>query len=421
MNYGFRLLLIAVAGLIAGTAAAQPAPPLERLGINKEAGDDRLTGAGTTIAILSEAVDASHLLLADAELVQYRIRLDESGQAHTVEVAVPQLTVDEWHGTHVAGIIGASCKAGMERGIACAAQTRVHDFGAYGDFPQGLDPEKLDPETAFLMRFVAALRAESGTEIVNLSFNVEAPFIALANADAAPLRLAALLDRLGVPFDSYFARLPDLLAKRRLVLVDAADADALDRLGRHHNDPPALVYGLILPTSAEWQDLALAVAQFQFAGGVIVISESNNRLEGRSGVLNALPAIESTVDPDRWLSVVYVQPDNDGGYHVPLNGCGVEAQAFCIAVRADDVLAPAAATDGLRAESGHSMAAPMVSGLLAIMVEAGRRHDPHFGSVDAVRIVRDTARRDFPGYDPVVYGVGLLDAKEALRRIGGEP
>lgn len=415
-----RRLAAALAFLLGPNAlAAEPAPPLDRLEIAGLVEAEQLTGKGTRVAIFSEAVDARHPLLANTDLRQFRILLDENGETGAPELAHPDLAPPEWHGTHVAGILAADCAAGPQRGVACGAAISVHDFGVYGDFPWHLEPvsEELDPETAFFRRLTAAIRAEAGTDIANLSFNIEAPYIPLAGEGAEARPIAELLGDLGVPFEQLFGSFRDLVGERRIELADPADADALGWMGGEHDDPPALVYGLLVPRSTEWRELAEGIAAFQAAGGVVVISESNNRFGERSGVLNALPAIAPGVASESWLSVVYVREDAEGGYRAPLNACGALAQDFCLAVPAGQILAPAAALPGLRAESGHSMAAPMVSGVLSLLVELGRRTDPAFSAADALAILRRTARRDFKGYAPVVHGLGVIDAGAALRML----
>mgnify|MGYP000244663320 CR=1 FL=1 len=418
-----RAIATLLTGLLAAPAAGEPAAPLERLDIAAEAEGAGLTGKGVRIAVISEAVDTAHPLLVAGDIEQLRMFLDADGWPLPPEPSEPALSAAEWHGTHVAGIIGAHCSAGAQRGVACGAQLRVHDFGAYGDFPWHRDDPAVlpDPETAFLRRLAAAFDAEAGADVANLSFNVEGPYMPLSDASPKAQPLDERLAQLAVPFDLLFSQLAALVGEEQIAFSNPQDEEALMAIGLYHDDPPALVYALILPGTSEWRDLAAAVGRFQQAGGIVVISEANNRLDERSGVLNAMPAIEQTVDPERWLSVVYVRPNPSGGFYTPLNGCGRSARSFCLSVRADEVLAPAAGGGGLRAESGHSMAAPMVSGLIALLIEQGRAHDPEFDAADALRILHETARRDFPGYDPDTHGMGLLDAAEALRKNGEQP
>ena len=175
---------------------------------------------------------------------------------------------------------------------------------------------------------------------------------------------------------------------------------------------------MLLPHSREWSEMADAIAQYQVSGGVVVISESNNRFAGRSGVLNALPSLSEAVDPGRWLSVVYVRREGES-FVAGLNGCGREAAAFCVAVEAPNVLG-AIPEGGWRGESGHSMATPMVSGLIAVILERERREDRSFSVEDALCVIRRSVRRDFAGYAADIHGLGLLDAKAALAdRRGG--
>lgn len=417
-----RLLALAVASctLFAPASAAEPAPPMERLGIEDEVSAEKLTGEGIRIAVMSEAVDTTHPHLSDGRITNWRIPISERGIPAIPAAVMPSLFDEEWHGTHVSGILAARCDTGRNRGVACAATIDVHDLGAYGDFDIATfeDVAGLHAEAAFLRRLSAAFddARRRNTEVANLSFNLEAPYLP-ATVVGEGGELTAILDGMGRPFDRYFDDFRELLSGKAIVLEQPGDRAFIARIGAQHNDPQALVYGILAPKSREWRELARSVARFQQDGGIVVISESNNRFEDRSGVLNALPALSPDVDSESWLSVVYVRPDGAGGFQTPLNGCGRMAATFCVSIRADDVLAAAVGEEGdaaMRAESGHSMGTPMLSGLVALILEKRRRSDPEFSASDALAVIKRTARRDFPDYDPLRHGLGVVAAAAAL-------
>ncbi len=398
---------------------------IERLAIHDIVEAEGLDAEGTRIAILSEIVDTEHVLLAGSNIRQWRQPLTGEGVSEELVSAHPLLFPEEWHGTHIAGIIASDCDAGELRGVACSAAVDVYDFGSYGDFPFFDRDANLgvDPEAAFLRRFLGALDSitAQGIPVANLSFNVEAPHVALVAPEGERPVIGDLLRRTGVPFEELYAALPQLVAEGLIEPQDPADLDEIEAIAGPHDDRPALVYAMLLPISREWDQLGQAIASYQAAGGVVVISEANNRLNGRSGVLNSMPSLHPAVSADQWLSVVHVEADGEGGFRAPLNACGEMAANYCLSVEAGMILSadlPDASGANLRAASGHSMATPMVSGLLALVAELARRDDPDFAMRDAMYMLRCTADRDFPGYDPAIHGVGLLNARRALAAAG---
>ena len=189
------------------------------------------------------------------------------------------------------------------------------------------------------------------------------------------------------------------------------------------------------------RELGEAVQAFQQSGGVYIVTESNYRFGDRTSVLNALPDLVEGVDPGLWLSVVMVQPEGldeartaeevaalkNAPYHAPINNCGTLARDYCIVVPSYNVLStmteqvaetalPLYLLDGrtYQAFSGHSMGAPMVAGALALMQEFNVRQNLGLEMRDLVRVLKQTANRQFKGYDPAQHGVGMLDVGAAI-------
>lgn len=65
-------------------------------------------------------------------------------------------------------------------------------------------------------------------------------------------------------------------------------------------------------------------------------------------------------------------------------------------------------------KTGTSMAAPMVSGGLALL----RTNWKNLSSVDAASILLQTANKSFAGYNPFYHGQGVLDLEKATRPVG---
>ena len=71
-------------------------------------------------------------------------------------------------------------------------------------------------------------------------------------------------------------------------------------------------------------------------------------------------------------------------------------------------------TTGTVDKSGTSMAAPQVTGALAILHQMW----PHMKGENLVKLVTTTASKDLPGYNPGVHGSGLLDLDRATQPVG---
>jgi subtilisin family serine protease len=115
-----------------------------------------------------------------------------------------------------------------------------------------------------------------------------------------------------------------------------------------------------------------------------------------------------------WLSVVAT--DRSDKIAPFSNGCGA-AKDFCLAAPGVEVVSTATRSEhksGYARFSGTSMAAPMVSGALAVLKS---RH-PRLGAKEAVRILLESATDlGNKGVDDV-YGHGLLNLNEALKPSG---
>lgn len=413
------MLLAAPAASLGHSPADEPATGLDRLAIRDIAEREDLTGAGERIAVLSESVEIEQRLFDGSDLRVYRSVESGDNAIGEMTLAQPMLIREEWHGTHVTGIIAARCDDVL-RGIACASRVDVYDFGAYGDFyPLPDTASQGEVEADFIARIIASLdhAREAGTRIANLSFNVEAPVFSTPEHSGQRQSIVEIIEDQPLPYRLFYSRRSELQGRSGFDGVSPEDWSYIAGIGAQHDDPTAILLGILLPQSLEWDALADAVARFQSDGGVIVISESNNRFNGRSGVLNALPLHSERIERGQWLSIAYVRPQGEG-FSAPLNGCGREAASFCISVVANAVLS-GEPEGGTRVESGHSMGTPMVSSLIALMVEKGKRSDPHFSAVDAVALIRATLRSDFEGYAPEVHGLGILDARAALAAVPG--
>jgi subtilisin family serine protease len=118
----------------------------------------------------------------------------------------------------------------------------------------------------------------------------------------------------------------------------------------------------------------------------------------------------------KWLAVVNL--DENNRIYRTSNGCGI-AKEYCLGangvnIRSTGVLEDKDTKNGYVNYGGTSMAAPMVSGALAVL----KGKDPQLTAKQAVQIILDTATDlGAPGVDDV-YGHGLLNLAKALEPVG---
>jgi subtilisin family serine protease len=397
--------------------------------------DEELTGEGVRVTIMGEMVDVSHPDLAGRVVGQYNtfVRkgtvLRGSGNA---PYGAKILGKNDGHGTHIAGTIAAECDGIALQGVACGATLDVYDLGAYdsaGNYPsEGWGDD--DEISRFINAFIIALddltrRGES--RIATGSFNLESPAVSVkARGPLHGLPLAEIMRHV----EKDIKKVPDLFNKGLVELENPGDQEFLERVIKANDKDLFIMMGLPLQLSAEWRDLAKAIGRYQASGGVYIVTESNYVFENRTSVLNAMPSLCDAVDEDLWLSVVMVaqKEQGEGEYFCPINSCGDLAANYSIVTPSYAVLStmtervalwgdsPLFELDGRfhQAFGGHSMGAPMVAATLALMEEQNVREGYGYSMKDLVRILKESANRSFPGYDPALHGRGMLDVTAAV-------
>jgi subtilisin family serine protease len=424
-------------------------PEIERLHYYKEVNLEPaveaygISGRGVRITIMGEMVDADHPEINAAVKHQFNA-FAVPGQLLPGEGNQPfrqqLLKHGDGHGTHIAGTIAAACDGDGVLGIACGATLDVYSIGAYDNDEAYIvkATEQIDHPFKFLEAFASAMEdvtARGFSKIVTGSFNIEAP--ALRFVEPVSLSIEELLE-LGEDAVS----ISQVLNDPPFDLVKVADRDMLARVISENDDDLSIAAMALTSQIDIFQQAAEAVGNYQKSGGVYIVTESNYQFEDRTSVLNAMPTLSDQVDPDLWLSVVMVQPEGideaeteeemedlrEGRYIAPLNGCGTMAKDYCIVVPSYDVLStmtprvaeeaiPLFQLDGAHYQlfSGHSMGAPMVAGALALMQEYNERENLGLTMKDLVRVLKQSANRNFKGFDPVRHGVGMLDIGNAIK------
>lgn len=423
-----------------------------------------LSGTGVRIAIVGEIVDPNHPDLEGRIAKQFNSFVSR-GELLPGIGSEPMLFekygANSGHGTHIAGIIAANCDGKGIQGIACGARMDVYDIGVYEQAAEfvrtGWDAAAGDSMQQIIIAAATAIDGITNRGISRIatgSFNIETPAVRLQHG--GPLQDLSMTE-IRKALESHDNSMSKIVSAGLVRLVDPADAVILDRVAVASSDEDFVRTAPFLQKSLEWRDLTKAIARFQRADGVYITTESNNLFEDRSSLLNALPSLASNVDPGLWLSVVLAvpsdvmndtakrprQPDQDSttntvrpsmpSLHTPLNTCGRLAADYCILTPSYDVsstMTEKVAERGMplfrlderdyQIFSGHSMGAPMVAATLALMEEKNQRSGYGYDMKILVQMLKTSANRQFPNYDRVKHGWGMLDVTAALEAMDSE-
>jgi serine protease AprX len=317
-------------------------------------------GAGIGIAVIDSGVEASHDDLSGAEGPRVAAFVDFVNGATTAYD-------DYGHGTHVAGIVAGngSDSNGARAGIAPASHLVV----------------------------LKALDANGNGRISDVIAAID---YAIANKDAFNIRVINLSVATGV-YESYNTD-PLTLAARRavesgIVVVAAAGNNGRDSAGRTHHG------GITAPGNAPW---VLTVGASSHMG---TVDRSDDTIGGFSS--RGPSAIDVAAKPDVVAPGVGIESLSDPGSLLYSTRAGY--------LLPGTVEAPVLPYLSL---SGTSMSAPVVSGTVALMLEANPSLTPN-----AVKAILQYTAQFSRNYDPLTQGAGFLNAKGAveLARYLGSP
>lgn len=353
------------------------------------------TGQGVTVSVLDSPFDTDHADLVDNLVTGYDA-LDGDSAVHC-----PQNGCISAHGTHVAGIIGAT----------------KNDTGMHGVAPDvSIKPVKIfgnDLSFASHDQLVDAINQGSGVAITAMNnswgasvndtlmhqgttYHYKRPFYNYADNSSTEyvygyLGSAALTGLSPAEITAWQN------ATQNTIVVFANGNDGLNtETGQ-----------IRLYSDAQMQNSALSISNSSSSG-------LNANIPSFRG---SYPVIDSSLSGE-WLTVVAV--DQSNRITSFSNGCGY-AKAFCIAAPGatiystydvdDNTTTPPASYKQL---DGTSMAAPHVTGAIALL----KQQFPNLTPSQLTTLVLSTATDlGAAGIDDV-YGVGLLDLAEASRPQG---
>jgi len=317
--------------------------------VRQELGYD---GSGVGVAIVDSGVTSWHDDLTDSTGAQ-RVR-------HFVDfVNGAVVPYDDYgHGTHIAGIVAGNGfdSAGARSGIAPAAHLIVL--------------KTLDASGAgYVSNVIAALD------------------YVVANKDAFNIRVVNLSVAAGV-YESYNTDPLTLAAKRAveagIVVVTAAgnhgrNADGLDAHG-----------GITSPGNAPW---VITVGASSHMGTSDRADDAVAAFSSRGPT-----AIDHSAKPDIVAPGVGIESLSD-----PISALYATKTPYLLS---GTVLTPSLPYLSL---SGTSMAAPVVSGTVALMLQANPTLTPN-----QVKAILEYTAQVYPNYDPLTEGAGFLNAKGAV-------
>ncbi len=312
-----------------------------------------LTGAGVTVAVLDSGITAQHDDLPARSVVAFKDFVNQR----------PTRYDDFGHGTHVAGIIAGhgNDSSGQVSGVAPGARLVVlkvldnEGNGTVSNVIAALD-------------WLATNGPALGVRVVNLSFGTkptDAP-------DQDPLALAA-----------------KALVDRGIVVVAAAGNN-----GQY--DGKKVWGGIMSPGDAPW---VLTVGASSTMGSV---TRADDTLAGFS---SRGPAVGRIAKPDLVASGV-------GTLSTIASEGVLYASASQFLVSATCLLGgcPSATHTPYMSMSGTSMAAPVVSGTVALMLEANPRLTPNL-----VKAILQYTAELHSNYSALEQGAGFLNALGAVR------
>jgi serine protease AprX len=265
---------------------------------------------------------------------------------------------DYGHGTHVAGIIAGNGmdSSGARSGVAPNARLivlKVLDATGSGHISDVIDA----------LHYVLVNRAALNIRVVNLSVATGV----YESYDVDPLTRAA-----------------QRLVRAGVVVVAAS--------GNYGHDPQGrIIYGgVTAPGNAPW---VLTVGASSHMG---TVDRSDDRIAGFSS--RGPTAIDLAAKPDLVAPGVGIESLSD-----PSSAFYTTQSPYLLAGTVPTTYLP------YLSQSGTSMAAPVVSGTVALMLQANPSLTPN-----QVKAILQYTAQVYPRYDPLTEGAGFLNAKGAV-------
>jgi len=318
-------------------------------------------GQGVTIAVVDSGVNPNHVDFFD-DSGTTRINWTDARAVDSVDSInitinndYPDIDNPEYHGTHVSSIA-----LGREYGIA--------------------------PESTLLPVNVFFDKNSVYNTAIHVAVNYAASNSPIVNASISDMVNLSTIGGQQSEFNAYLTTLKN----NETALVIAAGNDGV-AIGAEHFINHDNAQNLAIQTSIE--DKVLSVIALDDSGSKAWYSNYPGSCSDVG--TGADSACNTTVMTD--IQNTFISAPGGNGY---LND-GITA-------------ADGATEDGAKIISGTSMATPVVSGALALLMSAWDQLTPQ----QAVKLLKDNANNSFSGYSAAEYGVGILDIRAAFEPSG---
>lgn len=324
------------------------------------------TGDGSTIAILDTGIDIDHSEFNDSILdAKCFTRSCEKGYESINDLNRYS------HGTHVAGIAGANLDGVGTTGVAYDADLLI----AKTAFDSGYFDFSVADEAI-------AWAVDNGADVINISanYNFDRTYMnSLVELTPGLYESTDTRGRNGITYDKYgYAGLLDSKHYYKNIVESMKGHEAVLVLSAGNQGSDVAGQPGFIALDSEVGDRVLVVGNYDNRSGQI------HRASNKAGTVCYDVATDGTCNNTRLISDRYLMAP--GQY-----------------------VASTSADGEYRTNSGTSMAAPAVSGAVAIVHQMW----PHMTGENLSKLLLNTASKDIANYDVNVHGQGLLDLDEA--------
>ena len=324
------------------------------------------TGKGSTVAILDTGIDLDHAEFADSILgSKCFTKVCERG-FETIE------DLNRYsHGTHVAGIVGANLDGVGTTGVAYDADLLIAKTAYDSGF---FDFTVADEAIAWAVN--------NGADVINISANYgfdRTYTNSLVEMEAGVYKSTDTRGRDGITYDKYgYSALLDSDNYYKNIVTAMQGHEAVLVLAAGNQGAVVARQPGFIALDKTVGNRVLIVGNFDER------KQDLHRSSNKAGTVCYDVATDGTCNNTRLISDRYLMAP--GRY-----------------------IASTSADGEYRINSGTSMAAPMVSGAVAIVHQMW----PHMTGANLSKLLLNTASKDFTAYDVNVHGQGLLDLNEA--------
>jgi subtilisin family serine protease len=335
------------------------------------------TGAGSVIAILDSGIDTDH--------TEFAGRIDAM-ECFTGRCELGYETIEDLngHGTHVAGLAAAALDGVGTTGVAPDAHLLIGKVAYDAGF---VDLNA----TGDAIRWAV----ENGADVINLSASVNM----------------------------------DPTYKNSLVEIEPGVFRSTDTRGTYATE--GFMSMLRYLGTDSYNSMNNMVDAFQDNDSVLVIAAGNNaaKVAGFPSHLAVLENADGSLMMDGRVIIAgnydlrtgaIASSSNRAGtvcfdYNESQNTCNTDRRVSDFYLMAPGQWSASTWNNGeYRVSSGTSMAAPVISGGVALVHQMW----PHMTGENLVSLMLDTANKDIPNYNVNIHGQGIMDLAEATRPQG---